>query len=104
MFPYSSFHAEHDGDIYFYLQQFFWKLDGLLQPNVSLFYPPFPYPVLSQYIPFYEVRRNIKMHGEKGILVNNFRKAIFQIRKSLKKNNALYISIRGIRFTIQPWS
>ena len=58
IFPYSSFHAEHDGDIYFYVQQFLWKLEGLLQPNVSLFIPP-PYPVLSQYIPFYEVRRNI---------------------------------------------
>ena len=60
IFPYSSFHAEHDGDIYFHVQQLLRKLEGLLQPHVSLFIPP-PSPVLSQYIPFYEVRRNIKM-------------------------------------------
>ena len=59
IFPYSSFHAEHDGDIYFHVQQLLRKLEGLLQPHVSLFIPP-PSPVLSQYIPFYEVRRNIK--------------------------------------------
>ena len=59
IFPYSSFHAEHDGDIYFHVQQLLRKLEGLLQPHVSLFIPP-PYPVLSQYIPFYEVRRNLK--------------------------------------------
>ena len=59
IFPYSSFHAEHDGDIYFHVQELLRKLEGLLQPHVSLFIPP-PYPVLSQYIPFYEVRRNIK--------------------------------------------
>ena len=59
-FSYSSFHAEHDGDIYFHVQQLLRKLEGLLQPHVSLFIPP-PSPVLSQYIPFYEVRRNIKM-------------------------------------------
>ena len=58
IFPYSSFHAEHDGDIYFHVQQLLRKLEGLLQPHVSLFIPP-PSPVLSQYIPFYEVRRNI---------------------------------------------
>ena len=39
IFPYSSFHAEHDGDIYFYVQQLLWKLEGLLQPHVSLFIP-----------------------------------------------------------------
>ena len=59
IFPYSSFHAEHDGGIYVYVQQFLWKLEGLLKPHLSLFIPP-PYPVLSQYIPFYEVRWNIK--------------------------------------------
>ena len=59
IFPYSSFHAEHDDDIHFHVQQFLWKLEGLLQPQISLFIPP--YPVLSQYIPFYEVRRNIKI-------------------------------------------
>ena len=59
IFPYSSFHAEHDGCIYFHVQQLLRKLEGLLQQHVSLFIPP-PYPVLSQYIPFYEVRRNIK--------------------------------------------
>ena len=58
IFPYSSFHAEHGGVIYFHVQQFSRKLDGLFQPHVSLFIPP-PSPVLSQYIPFYEVRRNI---------------------------------------------
>ena len=58
-FPYSLFHPEHDGDIYFHVQQFLQKLDGLLQPHQSLFIPP-PYPVLSQYILFYEVRQNIK--------------------------------------------
>merc|ERR1712154_9552 len=60
IFPYSSFHAEHDRCIYFHVQQLLRKLEGLLQPHVSLFIPP-PSPVLSQYIPFYEVRRNIKM-------------------------------------------
>ena len=60
IFPYSSFHAEQDGCIYFHVQQLLRKLEGLLQPHVSLFIPP-PSPVLSQYIPFYEVRRNIKM-------------------------------------------
>merc|ERR1712154_680049 len=59
IFPYSSFHTEHDGCIYFHVQQLLRKLEGLLQPHVSLFIPP-PSPVLSQYIPFYEVRRNIK--------------------------------------------
>ena len=59
-FPYSSFHAEHDGYNYFHVKQLLRKLEGLLQPHVSLFIPP-PSPVLSQYIPFYEVRRNIKM-------------------------------------------
>ena len=57
-FSYSSFHAEHDGDIYFHVQQFLRKLEGLLQPHVPLFIHPL-YPLLSQYIPFYEVRRNI---------------------------------------------
>ena len=60
IFPYNSFHAEHNGDIYFHVQQLLRKLDGIIQPHVSLFIPP-PSPVLSQYIPFYEVRRNIKM-------------------------------------------
>ena len=59
IFHCSSFHAEHDGDIYFHVQQSLRMFKGLLQPHVSLFIPP-PYPVLSQYIPFYEVRRNIK--------------------------------------------
>ena len=58
MFPYRTFHAEHDGAIYFHVQNFFRKLEGLLQPHVSLFIP-LPYLILSQYIPFYEVRRNI---------------------------------------------
>ena len=40
IFPYSSFHAEHDGDIYFHLHQFFMKVRGFLQPHVSLFIPP----------------------------------------------------------------
>ena len=65
IFPYSSFHAEHDGCIYFHVQQLLRKLEGLLQPHVSLFIPP-PSPVLSQYIPFYEVRRNIKTHAQKN--------------------------------------
>ena len=59
LFPCSSFHAEHDGDTHFHVQQLLRKLEGLLQPHVSLYIPP-PSPVLSQYIPFYEVRRNIK--------------------------------------------
>ena len=59
IFPHSSFQAEHNGDIYFHVQQFLPKLEGLLQPHVSLFIPP-PYPLLLQYIPFYEERRNIK--------------------------------------------
>ena len=57
-FSYSSFHAEQDGDIYFHAQQLLRMLEGLLQPHLSLFIPP-PSPVRSQYIPFYEVRRNI---------------------------------------------
>ena len=28
VFPYSSFHAEHDGDIYFHKQHFLRKLEG----------------------------------------------------------------------------
>ena len=59
IFPYSSFHAEHDAVIHFHVQQLLRKLDGFLQPHVSLFIPPAS-AVLSQYIPFYEVRRNIK--------------------------------------------
>ena len=43
----------------FMYNTFLQKLEGFLQPQVSLFIPP-PYPVLMQYIPFYEVRRNIK--------------------------------------------
>ena len=39
-FSYSSFHAEHDGDIYFYVQQFLWKEEGLLQLHMSPFIPP----------------------------------------------------------------
>ena len=60
IFPYSSFHAEHEGDIYFHIQQLLRKIEGLLQPLVSLFILPPPPPVLSQCIPFYEVRWNIK--------------------------------------------
>ena len=44
IFPYSSFHAEYDGDKYFHVQQFLQKLEGLLQPHVSLFiFPPILY-------------------------------------------------------------
>ena len=57
IFPYRAFPAEHDGDIYFHVQQFLQKLEGLLQHHVSPFIPPSP--ELSQYIPFNEVRRNI---------------------------------------------
>ena len=36
MFPnYREFHVEHDGAIYFHVQQFLRKLEGLLQPHVS---------------------------------------------------------------------
>ena len=35
IFPYRAFHAEHGGDIYFHVQQFLRKLEGLLQPHVS---------------------------------------------------------------------
>ena len=56
--PYRAFHAEHDGDIYFHLHIFLRKLEGLLQPHVS---PFIPNPVLSQYIMFYEGRRNINI-------------------------------------------
>ena len=65
IFPYRVFPAEHDCDIYFHVQQLLRKLEGLLQPHVSLFIPP-PDPVLSQYIPFYEVRRNIKNSADAG--------------------------------------
>ena len=40
IFPYSSFHAEHDGDIYFHVKQFLQKLEGLLQHHVSPFIRP----------------------------------------------------------------
>ena len=39
IFPYSSFHVKHDGDYYFYVQQFSRKFENFLQPNVSLFIP-----------------------------------------------------------------
>ena len=61
IFSYRAFPAEHDGDIYFHVQQFLQNLEGLLQHHVSPFIPPSP--VLSQYIPFYEVRRNITRTG-----------------------------------------
>ena len=62
IFPYRAFPAEHDCDIYFHVQQLLRKLEGLLQPHVSLFIPP---PILyyrNTDIPFYEVRRNIKKY------------------------------------------
>ena len=40
MFPYNSFHADYEGDTYFYVQQFLQKLGGLLQHHVSPFIPP----------------------------------------------------------------
>ena len=58
IFPHKAFPAEHDGNIYFHVQLCLQKLEGLLQHHVSPFIPPSP--VLSQYILFYEVRRNIK--------------------------------------------
>ena len=36
------------------------KVRGTFTTPRVPFYPP-PYPVISQYIPFYEVRRNIKI-------------------------------------------
>ena len=57
------FHAEHYGDIFFHVHQLLRKLEGHLQLHVPLFIPP-PYPVVSQYILFYEVRRNMKTHQE----------------------------------------
>ena len=59
IFSYNSFHTKHDGDIYFHVQQLLRKLGWLLQPYVPLFIP-LPFHVLPQYIPFYEVRWNIK--------------------------------------------
>ena len=59
IFRYRGFHVEHVGDIYSHVRQLVPKLEGPLQPHISPFMPS-PYPVLSQYIPFYEVRRNIK--------------------------------------------
>ena len=86
IFPYSSFHAEHDGHNYFHVKQLLRKLEGLLQPHVSLFIPP-PYPVLSQYIPFYEVRRNIKTHRSAfvcWIVKNHLRcKCFYHILRSI---------------------
>ena len=35
-----AFPAEHEGDIYFHVQQFLQKLEGLLQHHVSPFIPP----------------------------------------------------------------
>ena len=61
MFLYRAFPAEDDGAIYFHVQQVLQKLEGLLQHHVPPFIPH-PSPVLSQYIPFYEVRRNIKRY------------------------------------------
>ena len=74
IFPYSSFHAEHDGQIHFHLQQCLRKLEGLLQPHVSLFIPP-PYPVLSQYIPLRsktECNNVVDAHITYITLVNGF--------------------------------
>ena len=34
-FPYRKLHAEHDADIYFHVQQFLQKLEGLLQHHVT---------------------------------------------------------------------
>ena len=62
MFPYRTFPAKHDSDIYLHVQQFLQKLRGLLQHYVSPFITPSS-PVLSQYTPFYEVKRNIKTFG-----------------------------------------
>ena len=63
----ARFHAEHDVNVYFHVQQFLQMLEGLLQPQVSLFIPP-PYSVLSQYILFYEVRLNItRPNAERGV-------------------------------------
>ena len=50
-----AFHAEYEGNIYFYVQQFLRKLEWLLQIHLSPFIAP--YHVLSQYIPFYEVSK-----------------------------------------------
>ena len=64
IFPYRSFPAEDDGDIYFHVQQFLQMLEGLLQHHVSPFIPP-PLPLLYYHnvFLFYEVRRNIKMRS-----------------------------------------
>ena len=59
LFPDSSFHADHDVDIHFHVQQLLRNLEGLLQLHLSPFIPP-PFSVLSQYISFYEVRWNMK--------------------------------------------
>ena len=62
MFPYRAFHAEHDGATYFYVQQFLRKLEGLLQPHVSLFINP-----LSCTITIYSVLRS-KTEYKIGVL------------------------------------
>ena len=69
IFPYRAFPTEHDCDVYFHVQFFFLqKLEGLLQHHVSPFISPSP--VLSQYIQFYEVRRNIKKKKKAGKYFN----------------------------------
>ena len=71
IFPYRAFPTEHDCDVYFHVQFFFLqKLEGLLQHHVSPFISPSP--VLSQYIQFYEVRRNIKkdLHTHGSVILS----------------------------------
>ena len=87
IFPNSSFHAEHVVDIYFHVQHVLRKLEGLLQPNVSLFIPP-PSLVLSQYITFYEVRRNIKMEKFYVLEKNITQTVPTSLNKSFNKLNS----------------
>ena len=47
IFPYRAFPAKHDGDIYFHVQQFLQKLEGILQHHVSPFIPP---PISPKYL------------------------------------------------------
>ena len=55
IFSYRAFPAEHDGDIYSYVQQFLQKLEAHLKPHVSPFIHP---PPLSCTITIYSVLWN----------------------------------------------
>ena len=80
-----AFHAKRDGSIYFHVQRILRKLKGrLLQPHVSPFIPPY-YSILSQYIPFNEVRRNKKKYICVLFFLNSSNYVLFNYQSELQK-------------------